>query len=93
MNSFDHMVLVLNNAAIEYEKHKLPEFKVPVNPDKIKVTKEEFDNFYKEFVFEKLKGESLAWAFAKKFKVTDVIFVMKIADEFALDYITTHYIK
>jgi hypothetical protein len=93
MNSFDHMVMALNKAAVEYEKLKLPKIEVQPNPDKIKITQEEFDNFYKEFVFEKLKGVSLASAFSEKFKITDVIFMVKTSDDFALDFIKTHYLK
>jgi hypothetical protein len=90
MNSFDHMVMTL---AVEYEKYKLPKIKVPINPDKIKITQEEFDNFYKDFVFEKLKGQSLASAFANKFNLSDIVFMVNVSDDLALVYIKTHYIK
>jgi hypothetical protein len=93
MNSFDHMVLALNNARVEYVKHTIPKIEVPINPNKMKITQEEFDNFYKEFVFEKLKGQTLASAFSERFKITDVIFMVKTSDDFALDLIKTHYLK
>jgi hypothetical protein len=87
------MVMALNNARVEYEKLTPPKIEVPINPDKITITKGEFDNFYKDFVFEKLKGKSLALAFSERFKITDVIFMVKTSDDFALDLIKTHYLK
>jgi hypothetical protein len=83
MNSFDYMTLALTPPA---------EIVLPANPNKIEITKGEFDIFYKEFVFEKLKGNSLALAFADTFYITDVIFRVNISDDFALDYIKTHYL-
>jgi len=47
----------------------------------------------KEFVFEKLKGRSLADFLCEKLNVNDFVLHTQMTDEWALDYITTHYVR
>lgn len=68
MNSFSHMsdILVSNGA-----------FKDNLSKS---ITQKEFDQFLKEFMFEKLKGKRLGESFAQKFGIHDRILYM-ISDE------------
>jgi hypothetical protein len=52
-----------------------------------KISKEDFDTFYKEFIFQKLKGEKLGEAFAKKFNIRDRVLYMFSNDEDVLSHI------
>jgi hypothetical protein len=94
MNSFDHMVMALQNSELEMAKYSAPPpIKVEVNPQKIKITKDEYKEFYKEFVFDKLKGKTLSECFSSKFGITDMLFQIRISDEEAQNYIKQYYIK
>lgn len=53
----------------------------------LKILREDFDTFYKEFIFQKLKGEKLGESFAKKFDVRDRVLYMISNDEDALSHI------
>ncbi len=46
----------------------------------VTISQEDFDQFLKEFIFEKLKGQRLGESFAKKFGIHDRILYM-ITDE------------
>ena len=52
-----------------------------------KISREDFDTFYKEYIFEKLKGVRLGEAFAKKFNVRDRVLYMISNDEDVLSHI------
>ncbi len=97
MNSFDHMVMSLQQASLEIAKHSTSTFtlNVEVNPKKIKITKDEYEKFYKEFLFEKLKGTKLAHAFIEKFKEfsEDILFKISMSDEETTEYIRKFYLK
>lgn len=97
MNSFDHMVMSLQHASLEIAKYSLPApiLEVEVNPKKIKITKDEYEKFYKEFLFEKLKGTKLAHAFIEKFKEfnEDILFKISMSDEETTEYIRKFYLK
>lgn len=90
MNSFDHMVMALE---IEAKKFELPKITVESNPDKISITEQQYDEFLKEFVFEKLKGKTLAESFSNKFGIFDIIFELRISDDNVQKYIKKCYIK
>jgi hypothetical protein len=63
------------------------------NPNNIIITPEELNLLMKEFVFEKLKGRSLADFLCEKLNVNDFVLHIQVTDEWALDYITTHYVR
>lgn len=97
MNSFDQMVLALHkNALANVDKYsKLPGIEVEINPKKMKISQEEYDEFYKEFIFEKLKGKKLSYAFREKFSEfnEDILFNISISDEETDRYIRKFYLK
>jgi hypothetical protein len=51
------------------------------------VTKQEYETFLKEYVFEKLKGISLGKAFSEKFNVRDRVLQIFSDDEEAIKHI------
>jgi len=53
----------------------------------IKVSKEDYNSFMKEFVFEKLKGKKLGEAFAQKFHIRDRVLYMYNKDCDAIAHI------
>lgn len=58
-----------------------------------KVSTNEYQNFYKEYTFDKLKGISLGEAFSKKFKINS-IYINMIKNEIDVDkHIKRYYIK
>ena len=60
---------------------------------KKQISKTEYDEFCKEFIFEKIKGISFAVAFCEKFDFNN-IFLKGLSDETAKDHIETlGYIK
>ena len=66
------------------------------NTDKnfIPITQQEFDQFLKESIFEKLKGRSLGELFAEKFKVHDKMLYIYKNDSDALTHIKYNkYVK
>jgi hypothetical protein len=94
MNSFDHMVFAIQTHAIELAKYSTPTpINVAVNPQKIKITKAEYKEFYKEFIFEKLKSKTLAECFSHKFGISDILFEISMSDEATKVYIEQYYIK
>lgn len=96
MNSFDHMVMSLQQASLEIAKHSIPSaINLAINPKKIKITTDEYEEFYKGFVFEKLKGTKLAHAFVEKFKEfnEDILFKISMSDEETDNYIRKFYLK
>ena len=95
MNSFDHMVMALaiQKNAIEIAKYSTPTIEVAVNPSKIKISKTDYKDFYKEFIFDKLKSKTLAECFSHKFGVSDILFEINMSDEETQKYIEQYYIK
>jgi hypothetical protein len=58
------------------------------------ITLLEFQEFYKSYVFDKLRGISLGSAFSKKFNITDNCLRLKLSDEFIISHIhNMGYIK
>lgn len=58
------------------------------------ISKEEFDLFCKEFVFEKIKGVSFGTAFCKRFGIEDSAISILKTDDFAKELIKSlGYIK
>lgn len=53
----------------------------------ITITKQEYEIFLKEYVFEKLKGISLGKAFTEKFNIRDRVLHMFSTDEDAITHI------
>jgi hypothetical protein len=94
MNSFDHMVFAIQTHAIEIAKYSTPTpIHVAVNPNKIKISKADYEDFYKEFIFEKLKSKTLAECFSHKFGISDILFEISMSDEATQQYIEHYYIK
>jgi len=90
MNSFDHMVFAIQTHA----KYAAPAtIEVAINPNKTKIAKAEYEDFYKEFIFEKLKGKTLAECFSHKFSIYDILFEISMSDEATQVYIENYYIK
>lgn len=56
-----------------------------------KISKQEYEIFLKEFVFEKLKGRKLGASFAEKFNLKDRVLYMLSDDDDAITHI--HYCK
>jgi hypothetical protein len=52
-----------------------------------KISQEDFDTFYKEYIFQKLKGIKLGEAFAKKFNIRDRVLYTFSNDEDVLTHI------
>ena len=75
MNTFDHMITNLCITA-----YKDNDFK--------SVTKKEYNEFCKEYVFEKLKGINFGTAFQKRFGARDRILSMFSKQEDAMSHIT-----
>lgn len=67
MNSFSQMVATVGNLN---------------KPISRTVSKQEYELFQKEFVFEKLKGKRFGFAFCEKFNIDDFI-LDKVTDETA----------
>jgi hypothetical protein len=58
------------------------------------ITKKEFYNWYSSiFVFEKLKGLTLAQAFINHFKVKDGLLQLALSDDMIKMYIENNYLK
>jgi hypothetical protein len=93
MNSFDHMVFAIQTHAIELAKYSTPTIEVALNPNNIKISKEDYEDFYKEFIFEKLKSKTLAECFSHKFGISDILFEISMSDEATQVYIENYYIK
>ena len=62
--------------------------------DKKKITQKEYDEFKKEFVFEKLKGNTLGQAFCKKFQMADYM-LLTLKDDNEIEFLIKNlgYIK
>lgn len=58
------------------------------------VTQREYDEFKKEFVFEKLKGSTLGQAFCKKFQMADYM-LLTLKDDNEIEFLIKNlgYIK
>jgi hypothetical protein len=95
MNSFDHMVMALaiQKNAIEIAKYSTPTIEVALNPNNIKISKTDYKDFYKEFIFDKLKSKTLAECFSHKFGISDILFQISMSDEETQKYIEQYYIK
>lgn len=96
MNSIEHMVLDLQSKIeIENKMYSTPKIILNIDPiqDDVKITKEEWAILQKDFLFEKLKGKSLADFFIDRIKPSDYIFTLSVSDEFTSSYIETHYLK
>jgi hypothetical protein len=57
-----------------------------------KITKQEFDDFYKGFLFEELKGTKLGTAFCEKFGQTNYVLSI-LHNKAAKEHIRNFYIK
>ena len=58
------------------------------------ITLLEFQEFYKYYVFDKLRGISLGLAFSEKFNITDFCLRMNLSDEFIIRHVhNMGYIK
>ena len=55
------------------------------NPNKV-VSKSDYEDFLKEFVFDKLQGKSFGYAFCSRFGFND-IFLKSLSDHTAKDHI------
>lgn len=94
MNSFDHMVLALQSLEQEKAKYSTaPAIQAFINPNGIKVSKKDYAEFQKNFVFEKLKGKTLAKSFSETFKIDDILFALNISDKETEQFIKAHYIE
>ena len=81
MNAFESMIGQLHMFPVRSSNRNLT------------VSKKDYDIFYKEFVFSKLKGESLGKAFCKRFGLDDFV-LQQVADDSAKLLIETlGYIK
>jgi hypothetical protein len=56
------------------------------------VSKNEYDIFCKEYIFEKLKGVSFGTAFQKRFKVRDRVISMFSDEKNAMEHIERYYV-
>lgn len=61
--------------------------------DAIKISRNEFNLFKKEYVFDKLKGIGLGEAFAKKFNINDRVLYMFSNEEDTIKHIENWYIN
>lgn len=78
---FGHMVNELSSDAFRDEEFQ-------------GITQEQFDEFLKEYVFEKIKGKKLGESFAEKFNVKDRVLYIFSRDEDSLTHIKyCKYIK
>jgi hypothetical protein len=59
---------------------------------RFKISREEFDSFYKEFIFLKLKEIKLGEAFCRKYNEKNFILLLA-DDDFAKQHIQRYYIK
>ena len=91
LNSFDHMVSALTTHAAALSVK--PRLTVETNPQKIKITIEEYNLFLKDLVFEKLKGKSLSESFIERFSVQDFVLNISLTDKLVDEYIRKYYIK
>lgn len=65
--------------SLESARHKDHNFKG--------ITKEQYEEFKKEFIFLKLQGKSFGNAFGEKFGIDDWILKVNTTDKFAMDHI------
>jgi hypothetical protein len=63
------------------------------NESDLYITKEEFDVFYKQYLFDNIKGVSLGEAFCEKYKINNYVLLIAESNEFAKKHIETFYIK
>ena len=57
-----------------------------------KITKQEFESFCKEFLFEQIKGISLGYAFCEKYSEPNYVLSI-LPDDSAREHIRKFYIK
>ena len=87
------MVFAIQKHAIELAKYTPPTpIEVAINPNKTKIAKADYEDFHKEFIFEKLKGKTLAECFSHKFGISDILFEISMSDEATKVYIEQYYI-
>jgi len=72
-NSFNNMVTQLLQQPEKILKH---------------VSKEDYEIFCKEFVFDKIRGTNFGAAFSKRFRIFDMALLLNLSDEG-----TKHYIE
>ena len=77
MNSISHMALILTDSK------KTTKF----------ISKKEYNVFYKEYIFDKLKNILYGEAFCKKFNIRNPILSMMQDEKTARHWIETSYIK
>jgi hypothetical protein len=80
MNAFDHMVITLSTNAYK-------------DDDFTSISKEEYDIFCKEYIFEKLKEIRFGTAFRKRFGVRDRVLSMFSDQTDAMKHIERYYIR
>ena len=84
MNSFDQMATILSTG---------PMFDTVLKPKSL-TSKEQYNEWLNTFfIFDKLKGLSLAESFIEHFKSDDFILGLAISDEMAKNYIENNLIK
>ena len=93
LNPFDHMVNTMTTLAqVQLQSKTTFGIKVPIKPDNKKVTLHEYELFLKDFVFEKIKGNSLSRSFIERFGINDSVLNISITDDFAKEYIEQYYV-
>lgn len=74
LNAFDHMLNMLTADSFK-------------DNGASKISKNEYEIFLKEFVFEKLKGKTLGQAFTERFNIKDRVLSMYSDDRNCVDHI------
>jgi hypothetical protein len=57
------------------------------------VTRQQYQEFLKEHIFDAIKGISIGIAFCEKFDIQDLLLSMRVSDELARQHIESFYIK
>ena len=63
------------------------------NGKKKNVTKKQYTEFLKNYIFDAIKGISIGNAFCEKFGIQDLLLSMDVSDELAREHIKSFYIK
>ena len=64
-----------------------------LNSPKMQISKEEYETFQKEFIFDQLKGKRFGKAFCEKFHINDVVIKCLIDEDLARRFIEEQYIN
>lgn len=63
------------------------------NKSELMITQEEFNEFYKDYLFDQIKGLSLGEAFCNRFSEQNYVLLIAENNEFAKKHIEMYYIK